>query len=335
MISLTGCSTLNYLLQAGQGQLKVFQRQKPLADVLKHPHTDPALVRMLNEIPGILEFVSRNGLNQTKNYQSYVQWDQDSLVYVVAASPKLKFIPKTWSFPIVGSFTYLGFFNKKMALELADELRKQELDVYLRGTSAYSTLGWFKDPLISTMMPKSFDGIGSLVNLLIHESLHATVYVDGQSAFNEGLANFVADQLTPIYLQDHFGKDSAQLKNYQQFNLRQFKIENAMHRAYLELDKIYTDEKLDSEKKAQLKADRIAVLQKDLEIKAEINNAMLIQYKTYSSESRGFEELFKRCGNQIPAFLKAVSTLSPKSFAKPQQEDYKSIVDHLPGTSGN
>src|SRR5690606_7987905 len=114
-----------------------------------------------------------------------VKLKQDSVVYVVTVSDALRLNPKVFSFPIAGSFTYIGWFSKEDAQDFGRDFERQGYDVDVRGASAYSTLGWFRDPLLSSMIRELPD----LVNIVIHESVHATLYIKDQSYFNESLAS--------------------------------------------------------------------------------------------------------------------------------------------------
>ena len=212
--SFSGCSTIQYLLQATKGQLELSNRSRPIEDVLKDERVSPRIQNLLKEIPAIKEFGEKYGIRPTHNYEDYVKLDRSSAVWVVSACEKLNFKEKRWSFPVVGGFNYLGWFSKENAVEHGEELKKEGWDVYVRGASAFSTLGWFKDPVLSTMISSGVRAFGDLVNVIIHESIHATVYVSGQSYFNESMASFVADRLTVDYLKMKFPGGSEELNAY-------------------------------------------------------------------------------------------------------------------------
>src|SRR6185312_14274837 len=116
-----------------------------------------------------------------------------------------RFRSKTWWFPIVGRVPYLGWFDRDDAHDFADELHREGWDSDVGAADAYSTLGWFDDPVLSTMIAGGDEAVGELVNVILHESVHATLYVDGQTRFNESLAEFVAGKLTTVYLGAHYG----------------------------------------------------------------------------------------------------------------------------------
>src|SRR5664280_430428 len=199
-LSLPGCGSLGYLYQAANGQLALMNHARPVEELLKDPQTPPRLRRLLSENGPIKEFAEKQGLKPTRNYREYVQMDRPVAVWVVIASEEFRFKAKEWSFPLVGSFNSLGWFASADADAYAAGVRKEGWDVDVRGAAAYSTLGWFHDPILSTMIPEGDGAMGALVNTVLHESLHATVYVNNQSYFNESLACVVADKLTPEYL---------------------------------------------------------------------------------------------------------------------------------------
>jgi predicted aminopeptidase len=201
-----------YLPQAAWGQFDLLARAQPIERVL--PRAPERLRLLLRQVPAIKAFASRHGLTISDNYNSYAELDREAAVWVVTASAPLALEADTWWFPGVGSFPYLGWFDPRQASRFADQLAQEGRDVYVRRVSAYSTLGWFRDPVLSTMLTRGRSVTGDFVNTVLHESVHATVYVDGQGTFNESLALFVADSLTPEYLTVAFGADSAECQAY-------------------------------------------------------------------------------------------------------------------------
>src|SRR5690606_29365400 len=118
------------------------------------------------------------------------------------------FRPMTWRFPIVGSITYTGWFDRDEARAYADGIARRGWDVDVRPSGAYSTLGWFDDPILSTMISSGPDALGGLADVVLHETLHATFFVPGQSTLNESVASFVGDELALRYLDETAGPDS-------------------------------------------------------------------------------------------------------------------------------
>ncbi len=325
-VLLSGCSSVYYFYQAGKGQLGLLNRAKPIEKVIEDPTTDPNLVTLLKKIPGIRTFCEESGLKPTPNYQSYVKLDQDAVVYVVTVSDALKFNVKIFSFPIVGSFNYIGWFDKNDAIKFAKDFEKKGLDIDVRGAAAYSTLGWFKDPLLSSMIPQR-DGriepeaLVELVNVLIHESVHATIYWKNQSYFNESVAFFVAWVLTQRYFESMGLMDSAEWKKYLQVKDRQKKIFRRFSSAYADLNKIYESPSSDSEK-LEKKNKYLSDLQNELEIRHPISNATVVQFKTYDDSDHGFLKLFERSGNDLKRFLRSLESVGSKRLHGDHDENF-------------
>lgn len=192
----TGCSTL-YVLENAIHQAALLSRRQPIDDIISSENTQTDLKRRLQLVKAAKHFAeSELGLKKTKNYTSFVQLDSSYVTTVVSAAPVDQLEHFQWWFPIVGSVPYKGFFDRKKALIEADELEADGLDVFVRGVSAYSTLGWFNDPVLSSMTDRGSDY--DLVELIIHELFHTTVFVPGGTAFNERLATFFARKATDL-----------------------------------------------------------------------------------------------------------------------------------------
>jgi predicted aminopeptidase len=135
--------------------------------------------------------------------------DRDAVTYVVSAAPPDKLEPYTWWFPIVGSVPYKGYFNRADAVKEQEGLKARGFDTILRGVPAFSTLGWLPDPIYSPFL--GYD-VPTLVNVVIHETTHATLYLPGQASFNEGFATFVGNEGALGFLTQAYGADSAEVK---------------------------------------------------------------------------------------------------------------------------
>ncbi len=272
-------------------------------------------------------FAEKAGIRPTKNYTEYVHLGRPAAVWVVSACESLRFHSKEWSFPVVGRFPYLGWFDLEKAKRLADELRQEGWDVDLRGARAFSTLGWFRDPLVSTMIPEGEEALGELVNVVIHESVHATLYISGQAFFNESLANYVAEKLTERYLlRDPSMRVEKEL--YDRSEATGKKAEKRFHEAYQELDQLYRSSQADELKRSE-KARILESLQKELGWKRAITNATLIQFKTYNTDFKAFEALFVSCSGDWLRFWKKLHALNETSFDKSQQEELGSVLQKL------
>lgn len=325
----SGCFTTGYLLQAAGGQYELLHLARPLAQVREDPAV-PARVRaLLAKVPAIKRFGQLQGLTPTDNYGRYADLHRPAAVWVVQGCQGLAFEPRRWSFPIVGSVPYLGYFAEDRARAFARELAASEpdLDVTVRTASAYSTLGWFKDPVLSTMIPEGPEAFGELANVILHESVHATVYVKNQSAFDESLASFVADELTWSLVVGRSGLRSEEARAWIAGEERGARFVSELHRAYEDLDALYRSARPDEEKRA-LKEARLTTLQQTLGLRRRYNNADLAGYRTYDSGRAAFERLRRACGG-LPKFLEAVRSLKEGDFASAQQQPFDGVVDAL------
>ncbi len=322
----SGCSTLEYLWQAGRGQLSLMNHARPLADVIKDDTTPPRIKTLLAEVPKMKAFGERFGMKPTRNYEEYVKLDRDAVVYVVSACHPLKFEPKEWKFPIVGGFPYLGFYARSDAEKYADSLRAENFDVDLRGAPAYSTLGWFRDPILSTMIVEGTEATGELAEVVLHESLHATVYVNHQAFFNESLASFVSEGLTPLYLAETRGKDSIEEKKYLEGLVWQEKFHSRMHDAYTALDAVYKSPDPDATKLAK-KGEILEKLRTDVRWRAgrPLNNATLLGFREYGGNREVFDRLFAACGKDWPRFLRALQRIRESDFPAAQTKDLSGV----------
>jgi len=326
LVLFSSCSGLHYLVQAGRGQLALANRARPISEVIQDERVSPRIRKLLEEIPKIKKFGEKNGLKPTSNYTDYVQLPRPAAVYVVSACDPLEFRSKEWKFPIVGSFPYLGWFDLTEAKEFAHELKNQGYDVDLRGARAYSTLGWFRDSVLSSMIPDGDEALGELVNVVIHESVHATLYVKGQAYFDESLASFVADKLTYVYLDQTQGAGSPERKAYEKTDQDSEKVHERFHFLYEKLEAIYQNDKLSKDQKLTEKHGLISKIHDELKFKREINNATLVQFKEYNVGEAEFSTLYRSCNEELGRFLAALKHVTAANFAKPQQDDLGPVV---------
>src|SRR3972149_972032 len=200
-LASAGCFSARYVAQATSGEFRILHAARPIPEAVADPRVPARIGRLLLSVRTIKAYARARGLRPTGNYESYADLRRSAAVWVVQGCAPLAFDVKRWRFPIVGTIPYLGFFDEGAARRYAGALARQEgLDVDVRVASAFSTLGWFHDPVLSTMIPGTDDALGELANVVLHESVHATLYVKDQSAFDESLASFVADRLTLPWL---------------------------------------------------------------------------------------------------------------------------------------
>lgn len=289
-----GCASLQYLAQAGAGQDDLVNRSQDIDRLLREDRLPPKTRRLIEEIPAVKRYGEAHGLRATHNYTKYARLDRDAAVWIVSGCEPLRFRSKTWSFPIVGTITYLGWFHLDDAKRAADVLRKQGWDADVRPAGAYSTAGWFDDPLLSTMIGKGDDARGDLVNTVFHESTHATFFVPGQSRLNESVANFVGDRLAEEYMRDVAGADAKETLAYFAAERRGAEREKLMQAAYSDLEALYASS-LPREEKLAEKAKILHALETGLGTKRHLTNASLVQFKTYHSGEKELGELLAGC----------------------------------------
>jgi predicted aminopeptidase len=182
-------ATGRYLVRAAVAEGRILARRRPIAEMVADSATPPAVAAKLRLVLDARRFAADSvGLHAEDSFTTYSQLDRDTLVLVLSGAYRDRLVPKTWWFPIVGSVPYKGFFDFATARDAARALDADGFDVYLRPSAAFSTLGWFNDPLLSTSLRA--DSI-DLVDTVIHELTHNTFYASGQAVFNESFANFV------------------------------------------------------------------------------------------------------------------------------------------------
>ncbi len=198
----SGCK-LTYLIHAAAGQFRLITDSIPLKEALEGDSLDSLQKERLLLVPRIKEFGERElGLKKTENYQTVFLNSPQRPIYTISASPKDRLTRKTWWFPVVGDMPYLGFFDKEKAEAERKDLLDKDLDVTLGMADAYSTLGWFEDPVTLNLLNGSTVG---LVETILHEMTHTTLYLKGQGEFNEGLAVLVGKVGAMRFLETTYG----------------------------------------------------------------------------------------------------------------------------------
>lgn len=331
---LGGCQ-MGYLMKSGYGQMKLLSNRIPLSEALKTSDLSPKHKEKLLLAQEARKFAENNlHLKVTENYSSFVNLGRSHVTYVVSAAPKWQLKHYEWNYPLMGKMPYKGFFDKKDAEEEQQLLQEENLDTYLRGVSAYSTLGWFNDPILSSML--NYDDY-DLVNLIIHETVHATLYIKQAADFNERLATFLGNKgAEQFYLQ----KEGAQ-----SMTLAKIKLENEDNNLFSTfiskelkgLGDWYSEhpkegrsepereqrfrliqDRFNTELKPKLKT---ASYLKFPEIK--LNNARLLVYKTYMQDLTDFEKLYELVGNDFGAFIQKCKSLEK---SKNPEKELKNLI---------
>ena len=352
-VCFSGC----YTLKQGTIMLGYLSRAIPLEALLDTPkqarkssHNYAYTVLDTDEVNKNRLFVERVmdirsfateelGLKMSKNYTRYVHIDRDYLAAIVSACAADSFTSHEWKFPIVGTMPYKGFFNTADAYKESEKLKKKGLDVWIRKTDAFSTLGWFKDPLYSYMQDYSID---MLANLIIHELMHATVFVKNQMQFNEELAEIAGREGAQLYVENRFGFDSEEF--------RLMYINRADNEAYVsfvlelagELEAVYDGSESSGEKlrekeriindaKIRFDAEYESRFSGDgfrLFLELPVNNAYLELYRLYYGSDGFFSDLFENTGRDLYALIAAAKTLNIKDSSgirEPRQRLTKAL----------
>jgi predicted aminopeptidase len=304
---LSGCESVAFYAQAIGGQLSVMRSARPLESWLADPQTSPALRARLETARRIREFASRElGLPENGSYASYADLGRPYVVWNVFAAPRFSVEAKRECFPFTGCVSYRGFFSEDLARRHAERLREAGYDVHIAGVPAYSTLGWFDDPLLSTFIlyPDA-----QLARLLFHELAHQVVYARNDTAFNESFAVVVEEEGVRRWL--HAEGRIDELAAFQSAQARKRSLAAAVAETRARLASIYAMEISNDEKlarKAQ-EFDRLRARYGNF-IPREPNNAFLVSIAVYTRLVPAFERLLADAGGNLPVFYTAVRELA-------------------------
>jgi predicted aminopeptidase len=180
--------TVQYLVRGAWAEGAILARRRQITDVIADPRTSSDVRTQLALVLAARQFASDSlGLRVKRSFTMYSKVDHDTLVLVLSGAYRDRLWPITWWFPIVGRVPYKGYFDFKAGIRAVEDLRGQGFDALVRPSPAFSTLGWFNDPVVSTSMSRDS---ADLANTVVHELTHNTFYASGQAAFNESFASF-------------------------------------------------------------------------------------------------------------------------------------------------
>jgi predicted aminopeptidase len=318
-MALPGCLMTRYLAQAAHGQLELLGKARPIDQVVRDPMTSARTAAMLAEIPEIKRYGRSYGLNIVRNYSTYAALGRPAAVWFVGAADPVAFKPLRWCFPIVGCFAGLGWFDEDDGVRHKLQLEERGYDALVRPASAYSTGGWFPDPVLSTMLGGGDDALPGFANVILHESVHATVLVPDQPFFNESFASYVADALTDHWIDIRFGPGSPEDLAWRLGQVIRLPRAARLLAAYDQLKRLY-DGPAPRAKKLAEKARIIDELVADLKLRRRPNNASLTETRVYNGGLAPIAEAHRACGD-VRALVLAARTLTRADFAKTLQED--------------
>lgn len=233
-VSVSGCA-LPYYVQAAGGQIKLLRQREPIAEVVADPATDAATRDGLELVRELRAFaVSALDLPDNDSYTSFVELDRDAVVWNVVAAPEFSIRPETWCFPVAGCVAYRGYFREERAENFAQRLDERGFDVFVGGSPAYSTLGYFDDPVLNTMLTRGETGLASM---LFHELAHQRVYVRDDTELSESFATAVEEYGVEAWLRGR--GDEAALARYAAALAREREFAELVARQRERLEAVY------------------------------------------------------------------------------------------------
>ncbi|QPC95231.1 aminopeptidase [Mesorhizobium sp. INR15] len=318
---VTGCTSISYYAQSLEGHVKIMAARENIGKLIDDPSTPGALRTRLRSASAIRRFaIDELALPENNSYRSYVDIGREAVTWAVFAAPQFSLTPRTWCFPVFGCVPYRGYFDRKAATETAVELHGQGLDVYVSGVTAYSTLGWSSDPLLSTMFRQDDTYLASLV---FHELAHQRIYVNGDSAFNEAFA--VAVETSGVRKWLGAAGDHAGLRRYEADRKRSADFLGLLSKTRNELQQVYESSR-SAEQMAAAKAATIDTLRVryrqmrdkrwagyrgyDAWFDAPINNAKLAATAVYGEQVPAFLHLYDLCSGDYPRFYASVRRIA-------------------------
>ena len=337
-VLLASCSSLNYYRQAAQGQLTLLSDARSIDDWIGDQATDPKLRMRLATARQIRAFaVQQLDLPDNGSYKNYAALARPYVLWNVVATPELSLKPVQWCFPVAGCVSYRGYYSKEAATDYGRELRAEGHDVQVGGVPAYSTLGWFNDPLISTFI---YYPDAELARLLFHELSHQVVYVQDDSQFNESFASAVEEAGVERWLSGY--GNQAMRDNYIKFSARKKEFLKLLLNCRSALEKNYASKASKADKRAA-KARLFQKLQDDYLLLKEswggfagydrffaepLSNAHLASIATYNDFIPAFRALLVR-EKTFPRFYVAARALAELEKTE-RHKHLKALAESVP-----
>jgi len=349
VLALTGCQTISYYGQAIHGQCQMLNRQRPIETLLNDPAIPEPLKSRLRLVLEIRQFAERElQLPANGHYLNYADLGRPYAVWNVYAAPEFSLEAKSWWYPFVGRLEYRGYFSETSARRYAAKLKAEGLDVHVGGVSAYSTLGWFRDPVLNTFID---DSNSDLAELLFHELAHQKLFVAGDTDFNEAFATAVAEEGLRRWMRVR--NDSSATADYEAEALRMKQFVELVTVASAKLEALYASS---SSATGDLKPAQVDFLRREKlritdelrsdyqRLRAEwggrgdydrwfgqsLNNAQLNTVDTYYSLVPAFRRLLQKHSNDLAGFYEEVRAIS-KLEEKERHQRLASGEEAIPG----
>ncbi len=337
VVAVCGCQSLGFYKQAIRGQYELLVHQQSIQELLLAPQTPAPLRQKLQLVQELRAFAQEKlKLPVDRHYLKYVDLHRPFVVWNVEAAPEFSLEAKAWWYPLVGSLEYRGYFAERTAREYGARLQRKGYDVYVGGVQAYSTLGWFRDPVLNTFI---LDAEADLAETIFHELAHQRVFAHGDTDFNEAFATTVGQQGARRWLRAR--GDAKACQNYLDQLRRTQQFVRLIMETRRRLAAVYGDERADGSKARATNKNRgtapeelrrqkrqiLEQMQQDYQrLKARwggqsaydewfthpINNAQLNSVAAYYDLMPGFEHLLASNGGDLENFYRAAQRLAKK-----------------------
>lgn len=333
-IMLGGCSNVGYYSQAVGGHVKLMLAREPIDKLLADEATPEELRGKLRTLVDARQFaIERLQLPDNDSYNSYVETGRDAVTWNVVAAEEFSLKARTWCFPVAGCVSYRGYFDKADAEEYAAQLAAENYDVSVGGASAYSTLGWFDDPVLDTMLR---GGDVRYVGTLFHELAHQVLYVKDDSDFNEAFATFVEQQGVREWLAERGESDRIEAYNASQGRVVEFLA--LLKQTRDALQELYRKDLPEADMRAAKQAafDDMRSAYESLKqqwggyagydnwFRRDLNNARLVAVSTYRRDVPAFQAMYDEAGQDMSAFYE----LARQVGKLPYKERRSRIADY-------
>ena len=319
---LCGCQTIHYYSQAIEGQCRILLKRQPISEILADSESTQILHERLIFILKVRDFAEDElQLPVNNHYLTYVDLKRPFVLWNVVAAPEFSLTPKTWCYPVAGCAAYRSYFAATNARQYADRLTKQGYDVYVGGVTAYSTLGWFDDPVLSTFIRFSE---ARTAGLIFHELAHQILYVKDDTAFNESFATLVEQEGLKRW-QHASGSELIYTEYLQQHRLREEFVQLIM-RYRQRLEMLYQTDLAPTEKRTRkktifsklqnefnyLKTKQIGFSAYDVWMNQSLNNAKISSVVSYNNFLPAFQKILTQHTGELNQFYEVCRQLTQK-----------------------
>ena len=326
---LSGCAGPSYYAQAISGHMGLMRSRVSIEELLDDPQTDPELAARLKQTEQMRQYAhERLALSENGNYSRFAATNREAVTWNVVATPEFSLEPRLWCFPVAGCVAYRGYFKKQKAQAFADKMESKSMDVLISPAVAYSTLGWFEDPLLDTMLQYS-DAV--LAGIIFHELAHERLYIKSDTAFNEAFASFVEETGVRLWLSE--SDRSAELEQWKNRKRASRQYNQLLKEFRPLLAELYASEISDASKREQkLKYfDQLRSRYRelvntqwqgkgyfDIWMDKDLNNARLALINSYEGGICAFETLFQQAGQKLERFYELAAEKAEMDMAQRQ-----------------